>query len=70
MSEQQQPQAGADQKKSWLDRSDILYIVGAALVVIGVALIRAKLASIAAGVFCLVFPVLELASGFIKGLRR
>jgi hypothetical protein len=50
-------------------RSDLLYLAGAVLVTIGVGLIRVKFGLITAGGFCLLPPGLELASGFIRGLR-
>jgi hypothetical protein len=50
-------------------RSDLLYVAGALLVTSGVAMIRVKLALMTAGGFCLLFPMLELATGFIRGLR-
>jgi hypothetical protein len=50
-------------------RSDTLYIAGAVLVAAGLGLIRIYLAPIALGVFCLILPGLELATGFIRGLR-
>lgn len=50
-------------------RSDLLYIAGAVLVAAGLGWIRLYLAPIALGCLCLVFPVLELATGFIRGLR-
>jgi hypothetical protein len=50
-------------------RSDALYIAGAVLVAAGLGCIRFYLAPIALGVFCLILPGLELATGFIRGLR-
>jgi hypothetical protein len=50
-------------------RSDALYIGGAILVAAGLGCIRFYLAPIALGAFCLVFPVLELVTGFLRGLR-
>jgi hypothetical protein len=50
-------------------RSDILYYAGSALVAVGLGTIRIGFGLIAAGAFCLLPPVLELASGFLKGLR-
>jgi hypothetical protein len=50
-------------------RQDSLYIAGAVLVTIGVGMIRVKFALMTAGAFCLLFPLLEVASGFIRGLR-
>lgn len=65
-----QKQEEIAQKKQRAERrSDVLYIIGAALVVAGIAMIRAKFALITAGAFCLIFPVLELTTGFIRGLR-
>lgn len=50
-------------------RSDVLYVAGAAVVTIGVGLMEWKWSLIVGGAFLLLPPVLELASGFIKGLR-
>lgn len=50
-------------------RSDVLYIVGGLLVAFGLGCIRYYLAPIALGCFCLIFPSLEIAKGFIRGLR-
>ena len=50
-------------------RSDALYWAGVVLVACGLGFIRFYLAPITIGFFCLVFPMLELATGFIRGLR-
>jgi hypothetical protein len=50
-------------------RSDALYVAGAVLMSAGLGWIRIYLALIALGIFCLVFPALELITGFIRGLR-
>lgn len=50
-------------------RADALYVVGASLVTIGIGLMEFKFALIVAGCFCLLPPVLQLASGFLKGIR-
>lgn len=50
-------------------RSDMLYVAGGVLVSIGAGIIRVRYGVISAGAFCLLPPVLELASGFIRGLR-
>jgi hypothetical protein len=50
-------------------RSDAFYIAGAVLVAAGLGWIRIYLAPIALGCFCLLFPLLELTTGFIRGLR-
>jgi len=50
-------------------RSDALYWAGVVLVACGLGEIRFYLAPIAIGFFCLVIPSLELAAGFIRGLR-
>jgi hypothetical protein len=50
-------------------RADLLYIAGAALVVAGAGMIRLYLAPIAAGCFCLVFPAIDLVTGFVRGAR-
>lgn len=65
---QKQEEAAQAKRRSEL-RSDALYIVGAMLVTAGVAMVRVKLALMTAGAFCLLFPLLELATGFIRGLR-
>ena len=67
--QQQTDELKAKQKRA-AQRSDALYIAGAVLIAAGLGWIRLYLAPIALGVFCLVFPVLELATGFIRGLRR
>lgn len=64
--------AGEAQKlqlKRQARRSDLLYIAGAALVTAGVGLVKLKFAPIAAGAFCLLPPLLELAIGFVRGVR-
>lgn len=50
-------------------RTDALYVAGALLVTAGVAKIRPSWGLIAAGFFCMLLPLLELATGFIRGLR-
>ena len=50
-------------------RSDVLYFAGAALVTVGVGMIRIRYGLIAAGTFLLLLPLLELATSFIRGLR-
>jgi hypothetical protein len=60
-------QQAAQQKHS--RTADVLYIVGACLVTIGVGLHAVRFGLIAAGTFCLLLPALELAAGFISGLR-
>lgn len=50
-------------------RSDVLYATGGVLVSIGLGMIRVRYGLIAAGGFCLLAPLLELASAFLKGLR-
>ena len=50
-------------------RSDALYVAGGVLISAGLGFVRFYLAPIALGVFCLVFPALELTTGFIRGLR-
>jgi len=67
--QQQTEELKAKQKRAG-QRSDALYIAGAVLIAAGLGWIRICLAPITLGVFCLVFPVLELATGFIRGLRR
>jgi hypothetical protein len=59
----------AKAKRRAEQRSDLLYVGGGVLVTAGVAMIRLKFALMTAGAFCLVFPVLELTAGFIRGLR-
>ncbi len=52
-------------------QSDALYIVGAVLVVAGIAMFPhgRPLATIAAGAFFLLFPCTEILMSFIRGLR-
>ncbi|HEY3972332.1 MAG TPA: hypothetical protein VGM18_04960 [Candidatus Sulfotelmatobacter sp.] len=50
-------------------RDDVLYVAGALLVTAGVGLLRISWAFIAAGFFCMLLPLLQLATGFIRGLR-
>jgi hypothetical protein len=50
-------------------RSDALYVAGALLVTAGMAMIRIRWGFIAAGLFCMLLPLLELATGFIRGLK-
>jgi hypothetical protein len=55
-------------RASW--RADALYVCGAAMVSAGVGLVKVEFGLIAAGGFCLLLPVLELTSSFIRGLRK
>jgi hypothetical protein len=55
-------------RASW--RADALYVCGAALVATGLGLVKIRFGLIAAGGFCLLLPVLELTSSFIRGLRK
>jgi hypothetical protein len=64
-----QPEELKAQRRRAALRSDALYIVGAVLVAAGLGEVRFFLAPIALGLSCLIFPVLELATGFIRGLR-
>lgn len=64
-----QPEELKAQRKRAALRSDLLYWSGVVLVAAGLGWIRHYLAPIALGVFCLLFPVLELTTGFIRGLR-
>jgi len=50
-------------------RADILYVAGAVLVTIGMGMARMRYGFITAGAFCVLLPLMELVSGFIKGLR-
>jgi len=50
-------------------RSDVLYVVGALMVTAGVSLFRIRWGLIAGGFFCMLLPMLELATGFIRGIR-
>lgn len=52
-----------------VDRKDLLFLLGGALVVVGVAWGSRPHALIVAGALLLIVPVLELVSGFIRGLR-
>ena len=58
-----------DQAECQARRSDALYVAGGACVTIGVGFFDWKISVIVAGLFCLLPPMLELASGFVKGLR-
>lgn len=58
------------QTKRHAQRADALYVAGAAVVTVGVGLMEWKWALIVGGAFLLLPPLLELASGFIKGLRQ
>jgi hypothetical protein len=62
-------QEQVERRKKAEGRSDTLYIAGAILVAAGVGMIRFYLAPIALGFFCLLLPALELATGFVRGLR-
>jgi hypothetical protein len=66
--QREQLDAKARKRASW--RADALYVCGAALVTSGVGLAKIKFGLIAAGGFCLLLPVLELTSSFIRGLRK
>lgn len=66
--QREQLEAKARARSSW--RADALYICGAALVSAGVGLVKVQFGLIAAGGFCLLLPVLELTSSFIRGLRK
>jgi hypothetical protein len=49
---------------------DLLYISGALLVTAGIGLAAGlKFALIAAGSFCLIFPLTGIATSFIRGIR-
>lgn len=55
--------------KPAIDRKDLLFLLGGALVVAGVAMWSVPRAFITAGGLLLIVPLLELLSGFIRGLR-
>ena len=59
----------AKQKRRAEFRSDALYVAGAVLVTTGVCMVRISWGLIAGGMFCMLIPLLELATGFIRGLR-
>lgn len=68
----QMPGRGAqaeEQRRKAGRRSDLMYVSGAGLITAGVGLFRIRYGLIAAGVFLLLPPLLELASGFLRGLR-
>jgi hypothetical protein len=65
---QQKREQQARARASW--RADALYICGAALVATGLGLVKVRFGLIASGGFCLLLPVLELTSSFIRGLRK
>jgi hypothetical protein len=46
-----------------------MYVTGAVLVTAGAAMIRPWAALFAAGAFCLLVPMLQLVTGFVRGLR-
>lgn len=50
-------------------RSDALYVAGAVFVTAGTGFFNWKVSLIVGGLFFLLPPLLELASGFVKGLR-
>lgn len=50
-------------------RNDALYVAGALLVTAGVSLVHISWGLMAGGFFCMLLPLLELASGFIRGVR-
>ena len=66
--QREQLDAKARARVSW--RADALYICGAVLVTAGVGLVKVKFGLITAGGFCLLLPVLELTSSFIRGLHK
>jgi hypothetical protein len=71
-----EPQTNAAKKEQQIKKhdftSDALYIVGAGLVCAGLAIDGRGVSPslIAAGCFCLLFPILELTLAFVRGLRR
>lgn len=52
-----------------MDKNDLLFAAGGVLLVAGMALGSRPHALITAGILLLIVPVLELVSGFIRGLR-
>lgn len=63
----------AEEKKKQMQRqarkSDALYIGGSVLVTVGVILFSVRAGLIVGGAFCLFLPMLEVLSGFVRGLR-
>jgi hypothetical protein len=55
--------------KSKIETKDVLYITGAVLVSLGLGIVRPPYGLISAGIFLLLVPLLELVSGFLRGLR-
>jgi hypothetical protein len=66
--EAKQKKAPSTKARVWL--SDVLYVTGAVLVSIGLGFFGAHYGIIAAGVFCLFMPMLELTGSFLRGLLR
>ena len=52
-----------------LDTHDILFVSGSTLIVIGTSIHHPTTGVIIAGCLLLIAPVLEIVSGFIRGLR-
>ena len=65
----QRAQRLREQHERQAQRSDALYVAGAAFVSVGVGFYSWKISLVVVGMFCLLPPVLELASGFLKGMR-
>lgn len=65
------PTAEENQKRAER-RADLMYFAGAGTIAIGVATIHfpAGRGLVTAGAFVILLPLLEIASSFIKGLRR
>jgi hypothetical protein len=59
----------AQKKRRAEFRSDALYIAGSLLVTAGVSLVHISWGLVTGGCFCMLLPLLELATGFIRGLK-
>jgi hypothetical protein len=57
-------------KKLKLETHDVLYISGSFLVVLGCSLHSLATGLVLGGIFLLFAPVLEIVSGFIRGLKQ
>lgn len=66
----EQARAAAKKKAARAEfRKDALFIAGSLLCTAGAGMVRIWLGFLTAGFFCLLTPSLDLAIGFIRGLR-
>jgi hypothetical protein len=63
------PEQEIERRKKHSNKADVLYVVGALLVTAGVSLIKVHYGLIVAGGFCMLMPLLELAVGFVRGIK-